>query len=71
MEMAREMSEETRKKMYKRQTEYNKNNCTHIGMKFHNVNDADILEKLESVISKQGYIKELIRLDIEKNLLGK
>lgn len=28
--------------------------------------DADIIAKLESVENKQGYIKELIRADIEK-----
>lgn len=28
--------------------------------------DADILEKLESTENKQGYIKTLIRADIEK-----
>lgn len=29
--------------------------------------DADIIEKLDSVENKQGYIKELIRADIAKN----
>ena len=29
--------------------------------------DADIIAKLESVPSKMGYIKQLIRADIAKN----
>ncbi len=29
--------------------------------------DSDIIEKLETVPSKQGYIKNLIRSDISKN----
>ena len=37
-----------------------------------NVNtDKDILEKLETVPSKQGYVKKLIRDDIEKENQGK
>ena len=35
-------------------------------LKLNRFTDADILEKLESVESKQGYIKELIRRDIKK-----
>ena len=34
-------------------------------MKLNKKTDADILEKLESVDSKQGYIKELIRADLK------
>ena len=33
-------------------------------MKLHQVNDKDIIEKLNSVHNKQGYIKEAIRADI-------
>ena len=35
-------------------------------LKLNKVTDADIIEKLASVKSVQGYIKELIRKDIEK-----
>jgi len=35
-------------------------------MNFHKTIDADVLDKLDSVSSKQGYIKELIRADIAK-----
>lgn len=36
-------------------------------MKLNHNTDADIIEKLESVESKQGYIKELIRKDIRES----
>ena len=35
-------------------------------MKLNKTTDADIIEKLESIGNKQGYIKALIRADIEK-----
>ena len=42
-----------------------KNNKYHgVYMKLHQVNDKDIIEKLNSVPNKQGYIKEAIRADI-------
>lgn len=34
-------------------------------LKFNMSTDADIISRLESVESKQGYIKELIRRDME------
>lgn len=37
---------------------------TQIRLKLNNNTDADILEKLASVTSKQGYIKYLIRADL-------
>ena len=37
-----------------------------INFRFNFNTDADILEKLNSVGNKQGYIKELIRNDIKK-----
>ena len=33
-------------------------------LKLHKVNDADIIEKLNSVGNRQGYIKDLIRADV-------
>ena len=36
-------------------------------MKLNKGTDSDILEKLASVENKQGYIKQLIRADIENN----
>ena len=35
--------------------------------KLHVVYDADIIAKLDSVESRQGYIKQLIRQDLEKS----
>lgn len=43
---------------------YDKINTTQVNLKLNNNTDADILNKLENVPNKQGYIKELIREDI-------
>lgn len=48
------------------QQRYDKKNTVQIKMKLNRKTDADILEKLESVPNKQGYIKSLIRKDISK-----
>lgn len=45
---------------------YDKANTIQIHLKLNKKTDADILEKLESVESKQGYIKGLIREDITR-----
>ena len=42
-------------------------NTTYIGLKFNNKKDADIIEHLNKQKNKQGYIKALIRSDIEEN----
>lgn len=47
-----------------RQARYDSTHCTGFYLKLHNVNDADIMAKLATVESKQGYIKQLIRQDI-------
>ena len=49
---------------------YDKENTRKMTFKFNRNTDADILEKLASVPNKQGYIKRLIRDDIEKNGSG-
>ena len=46
---------------------YDKTNTKSILLKLNLKTDSDILEKLEEVGNKQGYIKELIRRDIKKN----
>lgn len=46
---------------------YQKKTIKPVKINLHKSIDADIIEKLESVESKQGYIKELIRADIAKN----
>jgi len=48
------------------QERYDRNNCTRLSLKFVNSTDADILEQLAKQPNKQGYIKALIRADINK-----
>lgn len=48
------------------QERYDKANTRQIKLKLNLKTDADILEKLDSVGNKQGYIKELIRKDLKK-----
>jgi hypothetical protein len=45
---------------------YDAANTTQIKFKFNNKTDADILRHLETMDNKQGYIKALIRADMEK-----
>ena len=44
---------------------YDRSNTTQIKLKLNKNTDADILEKLNAVESKQGYIKNLIRKDLK------
>lgn len=46
------------------QNRYDAVNRTTFSLKFHNTNDADVIAKLRSVDSINGYIKQLIRKDI-------
>ena len=46
---------------------YNQSHTKQINFSFNLATDADILEKLESVPNKQGYIKQLIRADMERS----
>ncbi len=48
----------------KAQAKYDAKNTKQIVLKLNLKTDADILEQLEKVGNKQGYIKELIRKDI-------
>lgn len=52
------------------QARYDAKNCVSVHLKLNKVTDADILARLESVDSKQGYIKSLIRDDISKEAEG-
>ncbi len=45
---------------------YQKKNIVQVKVNLHRNNDADILEKLEKVENKQGYIKNLIRNDMKR-----
>lgn len=51
---------------YESQDRWDKENTIQIKLKLNTTNDADIIEKLNSVEKKQTYIKELIRADIAK-----
>lgn len=46
-------------------TKYNKKNLKQIRLALNVNTDQDIISKLETVPSKMGYIKELIRKDIQ------
>ena len=46
---------------------FNKKNCTKFSLKFNNVNDKEIIEKLQSIGNKNDYIRQLVLADIEKN----
>ena len=45
---------------------YAKTKCTSYTIKLVNSTDADIIEKLNTVPNRQGYIKALIRADLSK-----
>ena len=45
---------------------YNKLNTTTLCIRLNRKTDTDIIERLKAVQSKQGYVKGLIRADIEK-----
>ena len=50
------------------QAKYDKANTKVYTIKLNIKTDADIIKKLESLESKQGYIKQLIRDDIAKSV---
>lgn len=46
--------------------EYDRQNCKQLCLKLNKRTDADILALIEQLDNKQGYIKALIRADIER-----
>ena len=52
------------------QRKYDDAHTTRFFLKLHNDYDADIIATLKSKASRQGYIKELIRRDIEQHKNG-
>lgn len=46
---------------------YDAKNTRKIVLKLNKATDADILKRLDAVDNRQGYIKRLIREDIEKD----
>ena len=49
------------------QAKYDKTHTTGLYLKLNKETDKDIIEKLDASGNKQGYIKGLIRADIESN----
>lgn len=50
----------------KAQAKYDAENTRQVHLKLNRNTDKDVLDKLDEVPSKQGYIKELIRRDLVK-----
>ena len=50
----------------KAKEKYDARTAVQVHLKLNMITDKDILEKLESVENKQGYIKNLIRNDLNK-----
>lgn len=50
----------------KAQKKYDAENTRQVHLKLNRRTDEDVLQKLDSVPSKQGYIKYLIRADLAK-----
>lgn len=48
-------------------SKFTKESTVSVNLRLNKNTDADIIEKLANVPSKMGYIKELIRADIQKN----
>lgn len=48
------------------QERYDQKSTRFYGLKLCRGTDADLIEKLDSMENKQGYLKELIRKDISK-----
>ena len=60
-------SEEARRAKNLAKGRYDKENTRPLKLKLNLVHDADIIAKLETEPSMQGYIKRLIREDIARN----
>ena len=58
------MANKTTQAMIRAVAKYNKDNIIQISVKLNRSTDKDIIDHLDHVESKQGYIKDLIRKDI-------
>lgn len=47
--------------------QYNRDNIVSILLKFNKKTEADVLEQIEKQPNRQGYIKDLIRRDMERS----
>lgn len=63
-EIQREYEKRTR---YAAQRKFDRENTKSFTFRFMKKTESDLIEKLESVENKAGYIKKLIRDDISKN----
>ncbi|MCC6095217.1 MAG: hypothetical protein LIV24_09415 [Eubacterium sp.] len=54
------------KALYEAQKRYKKKYVKHVMLSLNKRTDTDIIKKLDSLENKQGYIKKLIRKDIEE-----
>lgn len=65
-----EKKKKEKRKIYESQkrsiAKYDKENTTQIKMKLNNKTDRDIIDHLKKKGNKQGYIKSLIRDDMQK-----
>ena len=52
---------------YPRQDKYDSVNTRKYGLKLNKKTDADLIAMLDSQENKMGYLKQLIREDIERN----
>lgn len=53
-----------------RSMRYDANHARNYGLKLNRATDADLIAKLDSVSSVNGYIRQLIRADIEHERRG-
>ena len=60
------MKESTRQARVKASIKYNQNNVKQIKLNLNKKTDADIIEHLDRTENAQGYIKQLIRQDMQK-----
>ena len=56
---------EDKKKRVERQAKYTKKSVVQFNIRLVKATDGDIIEKLDNVGNKQGYIKQLIRKDLK------
>ena len=59
-----DLTDEQKRARSKADMKWKAEHMTRLNLSFHNIHDADVIDKLESVESKCAYIRELIRADI-------
>ena len=58
------MANKSTESQIKASIKYNKENTVQISLKLNRTTDADLIDSMNGIENKQGYIKELIRRDI-------